>query len=174
MVKWFSVMHCQQLEIKTEALTRTKMADNNTCTMCLKSFPYASHLSKHLSSHSGEKLHKCSQCNKSFGLATNLKKHILTHSGEKVQKCAQCDKSFGQVVHMKRHLLTVSCINVPNATNHLLANWNSTFLPHSAVERIRKKSFSKAQNIGYFVHNTFVTMSDYAISHVSQQRPPHM
>ena len=80
---------------QSEALT-TKMANKRSCTMCLKSFPNATRMTRHLLSHSGEKSHMCFQCNKSFGQAAILKRHLLVHCGEKLHKCAQCDKSFAQ------------------------------------------------------------------------------
>ena len=88
-------VHLQYLsragEDKSKA-SKIIMVKKHPCTMCLKSFPYASKLTIHMVLHTEEKLHKCAQCDKSFGLASNLKNHILTHSIKKLHKCAQCIK----------------------------------------------------------------------------------
>ena len=82
------------------------MANKHPCTMCVKSFSFASELARHKPTHSGVKMHKCGQCNTSFSQAAHLKTHLLTHSGEKPHKCNQCNHATTTAKALKSHIMT--------------------------------------------------------------------
>ena len=68
----------------------TFMNKNNTksnkCNQCSYASSYASHLRRHLKTHSGEKSNKCNQCDFVSSRADHLRRHLKTHSGEESNK----------------------------------------------------------------------------------------
>ena len=62
----------------------------------------------HMTTHTGEKVHKCAECGDLFGRARYLKSHMLTHSGEKPHKCPQCDYASSRAGHLRDHIKTHS------------------------------------------------------------------
>ena len=59
------------------------------CQTCLKSFPEAGHLKKHMRTHVNGEL-KCDICKKSFFEKGILKRNMRTHTGEKPYECDTC------------------------------------------------------------------------------------
>ncbi|KAJ6636651.1 Zinc finger protein [Pseudolycoriella hygida] len=55
------------------------------------------------STASQEKIHQCNKCDKIFNRATHLKRHIATHSDIKPYSCEICDKRFRRVDHLNIH-----------------------------------------------------------------------
>ena len=47
---------------------------------------------------------KCNQCDYASSQATHLRRHLKTHSGEKSNKCNQCDYATSYASAMKTHL----------------------------------------------------------------------
>lgn len=50
-----------------------------------------------------EKVHQCSKCEKIFNRATHLKRHMATHSDVKPYSCEICDKRFRRPDHLNIH-----------------------------------------------------------------------
>lgn len=50
-----------------------------------------------------EKVHQCNKCEKIFNRATHLKRHLATHSDVKPYSCEICDKRFRRVDHLNIH-----------------------------------------------------------------------
>lgn len=50
-----------------------------------------------------EKVHQCNKCDKIFNRATHLKRHLATHSDVKPYSCEICDKRFRRVDHLNIH-----------------------------------------------------------------------
>lgn len=44
--------------------------------------------------------HQCSECDKTFTRATHLKRHLTTHSEERPFACNMCDKKFRRADHL--------------------------------------------------------------------------
>ena len=65
--------------------------------MSVSNIAEKTYLSKHMSSHTIEKLHKCASCNKAFINESNLVCHMKTHTDEKTYKCNQCKKDFSRL-----------------------------------------------------------------------------
>ena len=107
LTKYLKVPTGQSMIVTEQAMLKSVMAQKHPCTLCPKSFPKLSDLTRHMLSHTGEKLHNCEQCNKAFKGVGSLKIHMLTHTGEKKHKCNQCHysatKSSILRVHMQVH-----------------------------------------------------------------------
>ncbi len=52
---------------------------------------------------SQEKVHQCNKCDKIFNRATHLKRHMATHSDVKPYSCEICDKRFRRPDHLNIH-----------------------------------------------------------------------
>lgn len=50
-----------------------------------------------------EKVHQCNKCEKIFNRATHLKRHLATHSDVKPYSCEICDKRFRRPDHLNIH-----------------------------------------------------------------------
>ena len=65
---------------------------------------HASHLNRHLKTHSEGKPNKCSQCYYASSRASTLREHLKMDSGEKSNKCNQCNFSSIQAGDLNAHL----------------------------------------------------------------------
>ncbi|XP_041131121.1 zinc finger protein 91-like [Polyodon spathula] len=65
----------------TESVKRSKMM--HQCTVCLKSFKFASKLERHYLIHTGQKPFACFVCGRAFRQPIHLKKHQETHTKDK-------------------------------------------------------------------------------------------
>ena len=65
------------------------------CNQCDFATSVASHLRRHLKTHSEEKSNKCNQSNFTSSYGRDLRDRMKIHSGENLNKCNQCEK--GQI-----------------------------------------------------------------------------
>ena len=76
------------------------------CTICGKSYQYASKLKEHIRRvHDGEKPYKCTLCDKCFADKSQLPGHMVSVHGEgKRVKCDSCDSTFSTVADKNKHV----------------------------------------------------------------------
>lgn len=48
--------------------------------------------------------HQCNECDKTFTRATHLKRHMTTHSEERPYACNMCDKKFRRADHLSEYI----------------------------------------------------------------------
>jgi len=76
-----------------------------SCTLCEKCFASQSTLSQHKNIHTGK--YKCTECGECWQSSTHLARHRRSHSGEKPFECSVCSKRFTRagnlVVHSRIH-----------------------------------------------------------------------
>ena len=102
---------------------------------------------------------KCNPCNFASSQATHVRRHLKTHSGKTTNKCDQCDFAFAQVGHLRRHLKThsgkKSQINVNSVSLHLVrqAIWTDIW-KHSGEKsnKCNKCDFASAQADNLRIH----------------------
>ena len=92
-------------------ITRTKRRIRavkrlHCCSVCLKKFPYPSHLQLHMRTHTREKPFDCDVCQKKFTRSHDLRRHTLLHSGEKPFSCSLCGRQFSHSSRVKMHMRT--------------------------------------------------------------------
>lgn len=77
------------------------------CRLCSYRTHKASHLKRHVLSHTGEKPYFCPLCPHRCNQNASLQRHILTHTKEKPFQCTMCDYRANQKItveqHTKRH-----------------------------------------------------------------------
>nr|XP_057938329.1 oocyte zinc finger protein XlCOF8.4-like [Doryrhamphus excisus] len=86
--------------------SKKKTAKHFNCSLCQKGFSRRSNLTRHMTTHTGEKPFGCSDCGKRFTLKANMQSHMRTHTGEKPFSCSDCGKGFTQKTTMQRHMRT--------------------------------------------------------------------
>ncbi|XP_070203674.1 zinc finger protein 892-like [Littorina saxatilis] len=81
--------------------------NTKTCGVCGYTTRKASVLTKHLRTHSGEKLFLCDLCPKAYTTSVYLKEHKLAiHEREAKHYCDMCTKSFYTQLRLRRHIKT--------------------------------------------------------------------
>jgi uncharacterized Zn-finger protein len=69
------------------------------------SFTGASHLKRHMLTHSGARPYSCSHCPKAYTQSNDLVKHLRTHFGPNVYRCdiGDCHEAFAKFNELKKH-----------------------------------------------------------------------
>ncbi|GBM98617.1 Histone-lysine N-methyltransferase PRDM9 [Araneus ventricosus] len=75
----------------------------HACPHCPKRFSRVDHLRTHLLLHTGQKQHACTTCGERFSLKHYLVQHERTHSGERPYRCPDCGKDFTRASHLNGH-----------------------------------------------------------------------
>ena len=80
-----------------------------SCDFCDKSFHLLTHLSNHLTEHTGEFPYTCDKCPQSFTLQSHLSNHIVTNHHPLVSltaslSCFKCALSFEQFCDLSEHI----------------------------------------------------------------------
>ena len=73
------------------------------CTVCGKGFQSPSHLKRHMTSHTGEKLFECEICGKKLGYRKSYTRHMRTHTCPPKQ-CHMCKRSYRSQEAFEKHL----------------------------------------------------------------------
>ncbi|XP_055603705.1 zinc finger protein 436-like [Uranotaenia lowii] len=94
---------------KTEQPTiddkESETGEENKCNYCDKVFKRATHLKRHILTHTGEKNFKCDACDKAFSRRDHLVKHEASfHSTERPYPCQMCEKTFKRAEHLRTHM----------------------------------------------------------------------
>ncbi|KAM4689109.1 uncharacterized protein O3C94_007251 [Discoglossus pictus] len=100
---------CSASHSYLEAKPITYTGETIACSECGKCFTHATHLNRHMKTHTGEKTFPCSECGKCFShttSASNLIRHMRTHTGDKTFVCSECGKCFNQLRSLKQHRKT--------------------------------------------------------------------
>ena len=73
---------------------------------CSRAFSKKSHLTCHLTLHTGEKRYLCpwKNCGRTFRRGDERKRHYRRHTGEKPYECVYCGRRFSRSDHKKSHI----------------------------------------------------------------------
>jgi len=70
-----------------------------------------------VSASSIKRQHQCTYCSKQFAHASHLERHLITHTNKKPFLCFQCGKQFSQTSTLDRHQLIKHAFNNNNNSN---------------------------------------------------------
>ncbi|KAJ8019579.1 Zinc finger and SCAN domain-containing protein 5B [Holothuria leucospilota] len=74
------------------------------CDICERAFVYPKELKVHKMSHTGERPYHCDVCNKGFIARKDLQRHHPVHTGERAFCCTMCDAKFAHKANLGRHV----------------------------------------------------------------------
>lgn len=80
-----------------------KKERSHKCDICGKIYSRATHLRRHLLTHSEEKPLSCKVCNKGFTRLDHLNVHMHHHSDTKPFTCDICQRGFVRSEHLRKH-----------------------------------------------------------------------
>ncbi len=123
--------------------THTDNRIKYTCTVCEKSFPVKTSLSRHLQIHNKEDIVKCHKCNGNYKKGY-LRNHLKNAHGERQSKtCPQCDGTFLDQACLTLHIKRVhktSRVPCPVCAKEYKGKRNLS--EHLKIHTKRKKDFS--------------------------------
>ncbi|CAL4077760.1 unnamed protein product, partial [Meganyctiphanes norvegica] len=76
------------------------------CPMCNFRARYPSSLTRHMTTHTGEKPYACTYCDYSATQKEHLERHIRRHTGERPYVCPYCPYTAIQRISLQGHLRT--------------------------------------------------------------------
>ena len=95
---------CKQSYSACDTETHGKGGHGFPCTVCSKTFKYASTLKNHMRSHTGERPFNCKVCGKAYTSSSYLNVHMRSHTGERPFSCNVCSKAFVCISRLNGHM----------------------------------------------------------------------
>lgn len=104
---------------KASAVSKVLERKVHRCDECSKGFSRATHLKRHMMTHSDERPFNCTKCEKSFRRADHLRTHQNSHVEVKAHRCEHCSRGFTRAEHLRSHIWTQHTAVHTDATKQL-------------------------------------------------------
>ncbi|XP_032357230.1 zinc finger protein 271 [Etheostoma spectabile] len=138
----------QQREAYHASNEQQRMYSLNQCHACLKCFPSASKLQRHMMTHTGQRPFGCETCGKRFRQKTHLRVHCRTHLGSRYHK--------QRSLYINRPPSRIGGFNTRTAANvpeqEMLLHKND-FETHTGIDVVSAKHLNQSPSIITIQHN---------------------